>query len=64
LTPELLEELPAELRLEFKNAVDVVDFDGTKDVINKIQAQNEVMADALSDLVNQYRFDRLQELVV
>lgn len=63
LTAELLKELSAELRLEFKNAVDVVDFDGTKDVIEKIHAQNEVMADTLTDLVNQYRFDMLQELL-
>lgn len=63
LTPELLMELPAELRLEFKKAVDVVDFKETMDIIKKIQAQNEAIADALTDLVNQYRFDRLQELL-
>jgi CheY-like chemotaxis protein len=63
LTPELLMELPVELRLELKKAVDVVDFEDTMDIIGKIQAQNEALADALTDLVNQYRFDRLQELL-
>lgn len=63
LTRELLMELPAELRLELMNAVDVVDFGETTGVIEKIRAQNEAMADALTDLVNQYRFDTLQELL-
>ena len=63
LTPELLMELPAELRLEFKNAVDVVDFERTMEIIEKIQTQNEAIADALTDLVNQYRFDKLQEFL-
>jgi CheY-like chemotaxis protein len=62
LTRELLMELPAELRLEFKNAVDVVDFGKTTGVIEKIRAHNEAIADALTDLANQYRFDTLQEL--
>ncbi len=63
LTQELLMELPAELRTELKSAVDVVDFEETLEVIEKIQAQDEAIAEALADLVNQYRFDRLQEFL-
>jgi CheY-like chemotaxis protein len=63
LTPELMMELPAELRLEFKNAVDVVDFEKTMEIIEKIHAQDETIADALTDLVTHYRFDRLQQLL-
>ena len=63
LTPEMLMELPADLRLELKNAVNIVDFEETMDIIKKIQAQDEAVADALTDLVNQYQFDRLQKLL-
>ena len=63
LTPEFLMGLPADLRLEFKNAVDVVDFEETMEIIEKIHAQDEAIANALTDLVKQYRFDRLQKLL-
>ncbi|MDH3997842.1 MAG: ATP-binding protein, partial [Desulfuromonadales bacterium] len=63
LTPELLVELSDELRLELKKAVDAVAFEETMAVIDKIPAQDETVADALTDLANQYRFDRLQELL-
>jgi PAS domain S-box-containing protein len=63
LTPELLMELPSELRLELKSAVDIVGFEETLEVIEKIQARDEAIANALTDLVNQYRFDRLQEFL-
>jgi hypothetical protein len=63
LTPKLLMELPAELRLELKQAVNVVDFEETMDILERMRAQNEAIADELTDLVNQYRFDRLQELL-
>ena len=63
MTPELMMELPAELRLELKNAVDVIDFEGTRDVIEKTHGQNVAIANSLTDLVKQYRFDRLRELL-
>jgi hypothetical protein len=63
LTPGLLLELSEELRLQLKNAVDIVDFEETMTTIKKIPAQSEAKADALTELVNQYRFDRLHELI-
>lgn len=63
LTPELLLQLPAELRLELKKAVEVVDFEATMGIIEMIQARDKTLADQLTHLVNQYRFDRLQGLV-
>ena len=63
LTPKLLMELPAELRVKLKNAVDVVDFEGTRGVIEKIHDQNIAIADSLTGLLDQYRFDRLQKIM-
>ena len=56
-------ELPAELLLELKRVVDVVDFEGTRDVVEKIHDQDVAIANSLTDLVDQYRFDRLQDLL-
>jgi CheY-like chemotaxis protein len=63
LTPELLWQLPEDLRLKLKNAVDAVDFDETVGIIEKLHAQNASIADALNDLAIKYKFDKLQELL-
>lgn len=62
LTPAALAGLPNELRVSLQEAVETIDMERTNSIIEWIRGQNEPLANALAELVKQYRFDMLQEL--
>jgi len=62
LTPAALVALPDELHANLRRAVNVIDLEMTITIIKRIRQQNEPLADALSNLVKQFRFDILQTL--
>jgi len=62
LTPAALAVLPNKLRVDLQQAVEAIDLEITNDIINRIRGQNDSLADALTELVKQYRFDILQAL--
>lgn len=55
-------QLPENLRSDFRPAVDRIDFDKTMTIINRIRELDQTLADALAELLNSYRFDNLQRL--
>jgi signal transduction histidine kinase len=63
LTPEMLDALPQDIRLSLKHAVETIELKQAKAVIAQIRQYNGPLADSLESLVNNYRFDTLQQLV-
>jgi CheY-like chemotaxis protein len=61
LTPEALAALPKEIANELKQAANIVDINTAMRCIEKIRPHNTALADALTVLVNGYRFDVLQK---
>jgi CheY-like chemotaxis protein len=59
---QAIAELPVALKSEFKTAVVRVDFEHTLALRDAIREENEDLAIALTNLVNGYEFDTLQEL--
>jgi two-component system sensor histidine kinase/response regulator len=62
LTPEAFAALPDELRTGLQHAVERIDLITTKSLIEQIRQHNPRLADTLTELVKNYRFDTLQEL--
>jgi CheY-like chemotaxis protein len=60
LTSEALAGLPKELRTELQQAAEEVAFDRALGLIDQIRQQNVSLAEALAELVKNYRFDILQ----
>lgn len=54
--------LPEDIVKDLQQAVEALNVDTTHELIDRIRQQNEPLANALAELVNNYRFDRLQEL--
>jgi CheY-like chemotaxis protein len=62
LTPITLAALPNELWIDLQQAIEELDVDMTRCLIDQIRQQNEPLADALAELVEDFRFDILQKL--
>ncbi len=62
LTSEALTGLPKKMVVDLQQAVEALDIDATNRIIEQIRQQNAPLAEALAELVKQYRFDRLQVL--
>jgi hypothetical protein len=62
LTSAAFSDLSGDVRIRLQEAAEVVDFDMTMKVIERIRKQNEQLADVLAELAKNYRFDTLQEL--
>jgi len=62
LTSEALAALPEELQTELQQAIEVIDMERANSLIERVRQQNEPLANALAELVKNYRFDILQEL--
>jgi DNA-binding response OmpR family regulator len=62
LMPETLATLPDDVLAEFRIAVEVIDLDRVRCIIDRIRQQNAPLADVLDELVKEYRFDTLQTL--
>lgn len=54
--------LPKELKFDFKTAVDRVDFDRAIALLERMQEENDVLANELAEKINGYQFDILQKL--
>lgn len=63
VTSEALAVLSDDLRMGLSQAVETIDLDLTHACIERVRVQNEHLAKALSELVDNYRFDTLQELL-
>ena len=63
LTAADLVALPPELRADLQEAIERLDLEATKGIIDRIGARNEPLARALADLIKNYRFDTLQLLM-
>jgi signal transduction histidine kinase/DNA-binding response OmpR family regulator/membrane-bound lytic murein transglycosylase MltF len=64
LTPSDFAALPEEVVMKFKTSVEALDMEMALNVIEEIREQNRPFADALQKLVEEYRFDTLQKLLV
>jgi len=53
---------PDDLQTDLRKAVMALDFDATMSIVSKIREQNEDLADALTEYVNAYQFDKLQNI--
>lgn len=62
LTPVTLAMLPDELRTNLQQAAEMIDLEMITTLIDQIRQQNEPLAEALTGLVKNYRFDMLQAL--
>ena len=62
LTPQALALLPEAWYAPLQQAIEELDIITTQQVIAQIRQQNRRLADVLTELVKQYRFDLLQEL--
>jgi PAS domain S-box-containing protein len=63
LAPEILRKLPETLRHDLQYAVDTIDFDEVVTIIGQIRPQHPALAEQLTKLVKEYRFDVLQQLL-
>ena len=62
LTPSALAALPDEIRIGLQQAVEMIDIEMTNSIIEQIRQQNAPLADALAELMKNFRFDVLQKL--
>jgi CheY-like chemotaxis protein len=62
LTPTAISKLPGELQTALRQAAVELNFDATRAIIEQIRPQNELLAEALRELTNRYRFDKIEEL--
>jgi CheY-like chemotaxis protein len=62
LTREALCVLPDDLLVKFRKAADIADIDTALDLTGQIRESHESLANALAALLNDFRFDTLQEL--
>jgi CheY-like chemotaxis protein len=60
LTPEAIASLPDDMLSGLQRAVVTADFGTAMDIAEQIRAEHESLADALSELLSNYRFDILQ----
>ncbi len=63
LNPSDFHALPKEMVMKFKTSVEALEMDMALNVIEEIGEQNKPLADALKKIVEEYRFDTLQELL-
>jgi CheY-like chemotaxis protein len=63
LTPVAFATIPDELRIGLQHAVEVIDMERADSLIDQIREHNGPLADVLAELVKNYRFDTLQELL-
>ncbi|MDM8554572.1 ATP-binding protein [Desulfococcaceae bacterium HSG7] len=62
LTPEALATLPDDVIAKFRKAVLIADLAAAMRLCEQIRSENELLGDALAELVSDFRFDTLQEL--
>ncbi|MCP4690167.1 MAG: response regulator, partial [Desulfobacterales bacterium] len=62
LTPERLNALPEKWIAPLKIAADRTDPGGSREAIDRLRPRDEPLADALAELVREYRFDIIQAL--
>ena len=62
ITPKAIAALPDDLLAEFRKAAEIADFETAIHLAERIHPENEALADALLDLVENFRFDTLEEL--
>ena len=63
LTPETLAMLPADLRNNLYEVIEPIDVDRAVSLIDRIRQHNALLTEAVTELVDNYRFDLLQEWV-
>jgi signal transduction histidine kinase/CheY-like chemotaxis protein len=63
LTPEALAALPKEMVTELQQAAEALNVNTANRIIDQIHQHNAPLAEALAELVKNYRFDRLQALL-
>jgi len=62
LSPEEITGLPDDVVVRFRRAALIADFGAAKSLIEQIRPEHESMAEALEGLLDDFRFDTLQEL--
>ncbi len=63
LTQDALAVLPEELKTALQQAAADLNFDATSALIERIRSQSELLAEALLELLQQYRFDKIEGLL-
>jgi len=58
-----LAALPPEWLTELQKSMEEIDLDSSKRIIEKISAKDEELASALSNLIKDFRYDRVQDLI-
>jgi CheY-like chemotaxis protein len=63
-SPEVLAALPPELLASLSKAVEEIDLKAAEQIISRIGVDNKALAKSLANLVKDFRFDTLQNLVM
>ena len=61
---EVLAALPPELLASLSKAVKAIDLKAAEQIISRIGVDNKALAESLANLVKDFRFDILQDLVM
>jgi len=64
LTPDRLRKLPKELLDGLLTASNITDPDAAKIIVDKIREKDIILAEALDELLSEFRFDILQEILL
>jgi signal transduction histidine kinase/CheY-like chemotaxis protein len=59
---EAIVSLPVDLHMDFRQAVESISFDKAMAIVTRIRERDQDLATDLTELLNSYRFDTLQEL--
>ncbi len=62
LTPEAIKVLPDDMLAKFRRACLIADFKMAMHLTEQIRPEHSSLADSLSELLNDFQFDILQEL--
>ena len=55
--------LPKVLQIDFVQAVKEIDFNAAMAMISRIEKENDLLAGMLTDMINAYQFDALEEII-
>lgn len=63
ISPSMMADLPPSLITGLKEAAEIIDVDQIQQIITQVEHHSPILANALTELVTLYRFDKIQTLV-
>jgi signal transduction histidine kinase/DNA-binding NarL/FixJ family response regulator len=61
---QILKTLPEKQFLDLKNAIEMLDYEKTKIIVQHITKQNKQLGSVLIELIEQFQFERLHQLIL